>query len=99
MVATGRRGERLRALQAELGGPERCHTVQADVADLNAMKAALAALPPAFQAVDVLVRAAPSCCAVLCCAGENRYRVISYTHTHTHTHTRARAPASNSNLR
>jgi hypothetical protein len=56
VVATGRRGERLKALQQELGGPDRVHTVQADVADLGAMKEALTALPPAFQAVDVLVR-------------------------------------------
>ena len=58
IIATGRRGERLSALQRELGGPSKVHTVQADVADIGAMRAAMeeAALPPAFRAVDVLVR-------------------------------------------
>lgn len=58
VIATGRRGERLSALQRELGGPSKVHTVQADVADIEAMRAALGdeALPPAFRAVDVLVR-------------------------------------------
>lgn len=58
IIATGRRGERLSALQRELGGGSRVHTVQSDVADIEAMRAAMeeSSLPPAFRTVDVLVR-------------------------------------------
>lgn len=67
IIATGRRGERLSALQRELGGPSKVHTVQADVADIEAMRAAMeeAALPPAFRAVDILVRV----CGLCVCGG------------------------------
>ncbi|CAN5286205.1 bifunctional NADP-dependent 3-hydroxy acid dehydrogenase/3-hydroxypropionate dehydrogenase YdfG [soil metagenome] len=55
IVATGRRADRLEALQAELGGPDRVHVAAFDVRDRAAAEAAVAALPPAFAAVDVLV--------------------------------------------
>lgn len=53
VIATGRRRERLEALQAELG--ERCHTVSLDVCDRAAVEALLPELPAAFSGVDVLV--------------------------------------------
>jgi len=53
VVATGRRVERLHALRAELG--ERLLPVALDVADRAAVERAVAGLPPAFAAVDVLV--------------------------------------------
>lgn len=54
IVATGRRAERLEALKAELGA-DRVHAVPLDVRDRRAVEAAVAALPPAFAEVDVLV--------------------------------------------
>jgi serine 3-dehydrogenase len=53
VVGTGRRAERLQALQAELG--DLFAPAPFDVTDEAAMLAALAALPPEFRAVDVLV--------------------------------------------
>ncbi|TFJ84630.1 hypothetical protein NSK_004095 [Nannochloropsis salina CCMP1776] len=67
VVALGRRAERLEALarlhqeqehgsgEGPRGESERLHTIQADVGDVEGMKAALGALPPAFRDVDVLV--------------------------------------------
>ena len=55
IVATGRRADRLEALQAELGGPDRVHIACFDIRDRQAAQAAVAALPPAFSEVDVLV--------------------------------------------
>ena len=55
IVATGRRADRLDALQAELGGPDRVHVACFDIRDRKAAEAAVAALPPAFAEVDVLV--------------------------------------------
>jgi serine 3-dehydrogenase (NADP+) len=53
VVATGRRGDRLDALKAELG--ERLHPALFDVADEGARDAALAALPAPFNAIDLLI--------------------------------------------
>lgn len=55
IVATGRRTDRLLALQSELGGPDRVHVATFDVRDRAAAEAAIAALPPEFAEVDVLV--------------------------------------------
>ncbi|MCB4820167.1 bifunctional NADP-dependent 3-hydroxy acid dehydrogenase/3-hydroxypropionate dehydrogenase YdfG [Roseicella aerolata] len=54
IIAVGRRQERLAALAAELG-EERVHRVALDVADRAAVEAAIAGLPAAFAAIDVLV--------------------------------------------
>lgn len=53
VVLTGRRQERLQALAGELG--ERALAVPLDVRDSASVQAAVAGLPPAFAAVDVLV--------------------------------------------
>ena len=53
-VATGRRAERLDALVAELGA-DKVHPGVFDVRDEAARDAALAALPEAFQGIDLLV--------------------------------------------
>jgi 3-hydroxy acid dehydrogenase / malonic semialdehyde reductase len=54
VVAAGRRRDRLDALAAELG-PDRAHALPLDVTERGAVEAAVAALPDAFAAVDVLV--------------------------------------------
>jgi 3-hydroxy acid dehydrogenase / malonic semialdehyde reductase len=54
IIAAGRRRERLQALAAEVGG-DRVHALELDVRDRHAVEAALAALPPGFAAIDVLV--------------------------------------------
>ena len=53
VVITGRRGELLAKLKAEFG--ERAHTLEFDVRNRAAVEAAVASLPPAFAAVDLLV--------------------------------------------
>src|SRR3954468_4921223 len=53
VIATGRRIERLQALQRELGSA--CHIVALDVRDRGAVQAAFDDLPAAFREVDVLV--------------------------------------------
>lgn len=53
VVISGRRGERLRRLAAELG--PRALPVELDVRDKAAIDAVLAALPPEFAEIDVLV--------------------------------------------
>jgi 3-hydroxy acid dehydrogenase/malonic semialdehyde reductase len=53
LVIAGRRGERLEALARRLAVP--VHAVVLDVRDRSAVERAVAALPPAFAAVDVLV--------------------------------------------
>lgn len=55
VVITGRRGDRLAAMQQELGGPEKLHTLQFDITDRHATEQALKSLPPEFADVDVLV--------------------------------------------
>src|SRR5574341_23252 len=56
VIAAGRRGDRLQALAARLGA--RLLPVVVDVTDGAALEQAVAALPPPFAAVDVLVNAA-----------------------------------------
>jgi 3-hydroxy acid dehydrogenase/malonic semialdehyde reductase len=53
IVATGRRMEKLQALQAELA--EAVHVVELDVRDRRAVEEAVAALPAGFAEIDVLV--------------------------------------------
>jgi 3-hydroxy acid dehydrogenase/malonic semialdehyde reductase len=53
VIASGRRGERLAAIAAELG--ELVHPVVLDVRDRARVEQAIAALPSPFDAVDVLV--------------------------------------------
>ena len=54
VIAAGRRRDRLDALVAELGA-DRARALPLDVADRRAVAEAVAALPDAFAAVDVLV--------------------------------------------
>jgi 3-hydroxy acid dehydrogenase/malonic semialdehyde reductase len=53
VVASGRRRERLDALQCELG--DACHVIELDVRDRTAVESAFDALPASFRDVDVLV--------------------------------------------
>ncbi|KZX95075.1 NAD(P)-dependent oxidoreductase [Erythrobacter sp. HI0019] len=53
-IATGRRKERLDALAEELGA-DKVHAAAFDVRDIEAMEAALAALPEPFAGIDLLV--------------------------------------------
>ena len=53
-IATGRRKERLDALVDELGA-DKVHPAVFDVRDIEAMEAALAALPEPFAGIDLLV--------------------------------------------
>lgn len=53
VIATGRRGDRLVELQAELG--DAVHAACFDIRDEAAMRAALAALPARFADIDLLV--------------------------------------------
>jgi serine 3-dehydrogenase len=54
VVATGRRAERLKALQDELGS-DRVAVAAFDIQDADAMQAALAALPEPFKGIDALI--------------------------------------------
>ncbi|APL93430.1 SDR family NAD(P)-dependent oxidoreductase [Sphingobium indicum] len=54
VIVTGRRAERLDALVAELGA-DKAHAVSFDMRDEAAIDAALAALPPDFADVDLLI--------------------------------------------
>ena len=54
VVATGRRRERLEALAAGEGA-DRLHAAAFDIRDADAMSAALAALPPGFRDIDLLL--------------------------------------------
>jgi 3-hydroxy acid dehydrogenase / malonic semialdehyde reductase len=53
VIAVGRREDRLRSLGEALG--DRCHTLQLDVRDRDAVFAQFRNLPPPFDRVDVLV--------------------------------------------
>lgn len=53
LILCGRRGDRLESLEAELKVP--VHAITLDVRDRGAVERAVAALPPEFAAVDVLV--------------------------------------------
>lgn len=54
VIATGRRTDRLKALQAELGA-ENCHIIELDVQDRTAIDAAIAALPAPFEKVNIVL--------------------------------------------
>jgi len=54
VIATGRRAERLQPLVEEFGA-DKIHAAVFDIRDAAAMEAALAALPPAFGDIDLLV--------------------------------------------
>ena len=54
VIATGRRAERLQPLVEEFGA-DKIHASAFDIRDAAAMEAALAALPPAFRDIDLLV--------------------------------------------
>lgn len=54
VIATGRRGERLEALQDELG-EDKCHVIALDVRDYDAMRAAIEAIPAPFDAINVVL--------------------------------------------
>ena len=54
VIATGRRAERLQVLVDELGA-DNVHAAAFDIRDEAAMDAALAALPPDFRNIDLLV--------------------------------------------
>ncbi|WP_017349486.1 bifunctional NADP-dependent 3-hydroxy acid dehydrogenase/3-hydroxypropionate dehydrogenase YdfG [Pantoea sp. A4] len=53
VIASGRRAERLQALQQELG--ENLYTVQFDVRDRAAIDTVIASLPEAWRNIDILV--------------------------------------------
>ncbi len=53
VVICGRRADRLHALAAELGVA--VHAIELDVRDRSALEAAVAAIPPAFAEIDLLV--------------------------------------------
>ncbi len=57
VIASGRRAERLAALRDELG-PDRVHAAAFDIRDMEAMNAAIAALPDRFRDIDLLVNSA-----------------------------------------
>lgn len=54
VVITGRRVERLKALQTELG-PDRCHILEFDVRDREAFERALGTLPAAFSEINTVI--------------------------------------------
>lgn len=54
VIATGRRGDRLKELQAELGA-ENCHIIELDVQDRKAIDAAIAALPAPFDKINIVL--------------------------------------------
>jgi NADP-dependent 3-hydroxy acid dehydrogenase YdfG len=54
IIVTGRRAERLQAIQAEFGA-ERCHAAELDVCDPTRVDAVVASLPAPFDAVDTVV--------------------------------------------
>ena len=54
VIATGRRAERLEKLVADIGA-DRIHPAVFDIRDAEAMDDALAALPPEFSGIDLLV--------------------------------------------
>ncbi|WP_323015080.1 SDR family NAD(P)-dependent oxidoreductase [Devosia sp.] len=54
VIATGRRQERLDALQDELG-KDKCHTIALDVRDRAAIEAAIAGLPAEFTGINIVL--------------------------------------------
>src|SRR5690606_27113749 len=54
VVATGRREDRLEALQAELG-KDNCHIIALDVRDRAALEKAIADIPAPFDAINIVL--------------------------------------------
>ena len=54
VIATGRRGDRLKELQAELGAPN-CHIIELDVQDRAAIDTAIAELPAEFAGINIVL--------------------------------------------
>ena len=54
VIATGRRADRLKDLQAELGA-ENCHIIALDVRDRAAVEAAISAIPAPFADINVVL--------------------------------------------
>lgn len=54
VIATGRRGDRLKELQTELGAAN-CHIIELDVQDRAAIDAAIAALPAEFAGINIVL--------------------------------------------
>ena len=54
VIATGRRGDRLKELQAELGAAN-CHIVELDVQDRAAIDTAIAGLPAEFAGINIVL--------------------------------------------
>jgi serine 3-dehydrogenase len=57
VIASGRRADRLAALRDELG-TDHVHVAAFDIRDVDAMNAAIAALPNGFRDIDLLVNSA-----------------------------------------
>jgi 3-hydroxy acid dehydrogenase/malonic semialdehyde reductase len=55
IIVSGRRTERLKKLQAELGGEKKVHLLALDVRDREAVARAVKELPAGFSEIDVLV--------------------------------------------
>jgi 3-hydroxy acid dehydrogenase/malonic semialdehyde reductase len=55
LILTGRRRERLKKLQTELGGPQQVYICDFDISDRKATKQAIDNIPADFIEVDVLV--------------------------------------------
>lgn len=55
LVLAARRGEQLKKLQADLGGPSRVYAFTLDVRDREAVANAIAKIPAPFNEIDVLV--------------------------------------------
>ena len=54
VIATGRRGDRLKELQAELGAAS-CHIIELDVQDRAAIDTAIADLPAEFAGINIVL--------------------------------------------
>ena len=55
LILSGRRTEKLKELQAELGGEESVHILTLDVRSRSGVEAAVGELPDRFKGVDVLI--------------------------------------------
>jgi 3-hydroxy acid dehydrogenase/malonic semialdehyde reductase len=55
IIVSGRRAERLKKLQAELGGEKKVHLLALDVRDREAVARTMKELPAGFSEIDVLV--------------------------------------------
>lgn len=55
LVLCGRREERLKALETELGAQTKVHTLKFDVRDKEAVFSSIASLPESFSKIDILI--------------------------------------------